>query len=354
MAPVEDPDPDRECQVEQWLVGGAVELLHGDAPEDQVRQAAGGSLRRRDRPLGPIDAEHTTGRADPRSDLARGGTRPATDLQHTQPRPQRQGVDDGAQPCGEVTHDKPDTGPVDSQPFFRLPRRDRGYAGPAEARPLSPTTANKLRQRVIPPRTNRFCIAKGSLDEELLSVTGFGSAVPDDPLHKENEVSGFKHRRITGPALALVLGGAAAGVLGAAPANAMPNTVCPAPGASSAVMDSGAGASCSATSVGGAAAAAFGLGGEADADAGPTSLSLAIAQNGGSATSRSTFLSGPAAIALGPGATVTTTGVRPGLAIGIAGAGADVELTGTTGPTCRGGLAFAGDFQTLQGCLSTQ
>ncbi|MFC9439913.1 protein kinase, partial [Nocardia sp. NPDC057030] len=42
----------------------------------------------------------------------------------------------------------------------------------------------------------------------------------------------------------------------------------------------------------------------------------------------------------------------PGLAIGIAGPGASVVVDGVTGPTCSGGVGFAGDFQTFQGCLS--
>ena len=60
---------------------------------------------------------------------------------------------------------------------------------------------------------------------------------------------------------------------------------------------------------------------------------------------------GPAAIALGPGATVTMDGIRPGLAIGIAGPGGEVVVDGKNGPTCKG-PAFAGDFQTFKGCLS--
>lgn len=100
------------------------------------------------------------------------------------------------------------------------------------------------------------------------------------------------------------------------------------------------------------AAAAYGLDGNAAADAAPTSLSLAIAANGGEASSASQYLSGPAAIAVGPGASAVVTGVRPGLSIGIAGPGATVNVTGTSTPTCTGGPGFAGDFQTLQGCVS--
>lgn len=87
------------------------------------------------------------------------------------------------------------------------------------------------------------------------------------------------------------------------------------------------------------------------ASASNTGLSLAITADGGHASSIATNYAGPAAIAIGPNASVTMTGVRPGLAIGIAGPGASVTVDGVHGPTCSGtGMAFAGDFQTLQGC----
>ena len=87
------------------------------------------------------------------------------------------------------------------------------------------------------------------------------------------------------------------------------------------------------------------------AESGPTGLALAITDNGGKATSTADNYAGPAAIALGPGATVTMTGDRAGLAIGIAGAGGEVVVDGKNGPTCKG-PAFAGDFQTFKGCMS--
>ncbi|MDN2502399.1 protein kinase, partial [Nocardia nova] len=52
------------------------------------------------------------------------------------------------------------------------------------------------------------------------------------------------------------------------------------------------------------------------------------------------------------GATADLSGVRPGLAIGIAGPGATVTVSGVGTPVCSGGPGFAGDFQTFQGCLS--
>lgn len=87
------------------------------------------------------------------------------------------------------------------------------------------------------------------------------------------------------------------------------------------------------------------------AESGPSGLALAITDNGGVATSTADNFAGPAAIALGPGATVTMDGIRPGLAIGIAGPGGEVVVDGKNGPTCKG-PAFAGDFQTFKGCLS--
>ncbi|WP_280403217.1 DUF6764 family protein [Nocardia brasiliensis] len=158
-------------------------------------------------------------------------------------------------------------------------------------------------------------------------------------------------RRLTASLLGLGLSAVGAAWIAAPHAAAAPAADCRAPGASR-VVGAADGSQCAATSVDGSAAAAFGFDGAAYAEAGPASL--ALAQNGGTATARSQSLAGPAAIAIGPGATVDAAGVRPGLSIAIAGPGATVELTGQTGPTCRGGLAFAGDFQTLQGCLSTR
>ncbi|NUS93792.1 MAG: protein kinase [Nocardia sp.] len=151
-----------------------------------------------------------------------------------------------------------------------------------------------------------------------------------------------------------VVAGAASlwAVAGGPAAHAAPPASCQAPGAVS-VQNGEAGATCSANSAAGGAAAAYGLDGRATADAAPTSLSLAVAQNGGTAASASQFLSGPAAIAVGPDAQTTVIGARPGLSIGIAGPGATVTVTGTSTPTCTGGPGFAGDFQTLQGCVST-
>ncbi len=88
------------------------------------------------------------------------------------------------------------------------------------------------------------------------------------------------------------------------------------------------------------------------ASSGPTGLTLAITDNGGTATATGDNYAGPAAIAVGKGATVTMTGAKPGLAIAIAGPGATVTVDGKNGPTCSGGPAFAGDFQTLKGCRS--
>ena len=160
-----------------------------------------------------------------------------------------------------------------------------------------------------------------------------------------------QHRRMS----ALIFSGVVAGIGGAivvaAPIATATPVECRAPGASTAgnVTDT---SECSATSTNGSAAAAFGVDGSATSAAGPQALALAIAMSGGTAMSQAQNLSGPAAIAIGPGATVDLTGVRPGLTLGIATNGATVTVDGVGTPTCTGGPAFAGDFQTLQGCVS--
>ncbi|MDL9939036.1 hypothetical protein QSJ18_20025 [Gordonia sp. ABSL1-1] len=83
----------------------------------------------------------------------------------------------------------------------------------------------------------------------------------------------------------------------------------------------------------------------------PNGLSLAISDGGGVAQAGATNLAGPAAIAIGPNSSVKMNGIKPGLAIGIAGPNASVVVDGKSGPVCSGpGFAFAGDFQTLKGC----
>src|SRR5690606_27106686 len=179
-----------------------------------------------------------------------------------------------------------------------------------------------------------------------------GVAMAMDKIGNEEEIVMFHFTAARSLGLLVSVGTASLFALAAGPtANAAPTASCPAPGAASVQAGTGD-ASCSATSTSGGAAAAYGIDGTAAADAAATSLSLAIGQNGGTATSSSEFLSGPAAIALGPGAQATTVGVRPGLSIGIAGPGAVVTVTGVSTPTCTGGPGFAGDFQTLQGCVS--
>ncbi|GAB2664705.1 hypothetical protein GCM10027169_28760 [Gordonia jinhuaensis] len=90
-----------------------------------------------------------------------------------------------------------------------------------------------------------------------------------------------------------------------------------------------------------------------EAKSGPTGLALAVTSGGGKATSMADNYSGPAAIALGNGAVVTMNGVKPGLAIGIAGADSTVTVDGKKGPVCTGKFAFSGDFQTLKGCYAS-
>ncbi|MGW0037507.1 hypothetical protein GYA93_19505 [Gordonia desulfuricans] len=87
------------------------------------------------------------------------------------------------------------------------------------------------------------------------------------------------------------------------------------------------------------------------AQSSPNGLSLAVADGGGVARSAATGFAGPAAIAIGPGASVQMNGIKPGLAIGIAGPNASVVIDGKNAPVCTGpGFAFGGDFQTLKGC----
>jgi hypothetical protein len=151
--------------------------------------------------------------------------------------------------------------------------------------------------------------------------------------------------------LCAAAGSAAAITLLAAPsANAAP-VQCLAPGDRVIVAESDE-SECAAMSEMASAAAAYGLGGIAAAEAGEQSLALAIAQNGGTATSTAENFAGPAALALGPGATITMTKTQPGLAIAIAGPGATIDFDGPGAATCSGGAAFAGDLLTLTGCMS--
>ena len=132
----------------------------------------------------------------------------------------------------------------------------------------------------------------------------------------------------------------------AAPASAAPDVCQATPGQSAGRAD------CQATSSATGTSAAIGdTTGAASADAGRNGLSLGIGLDGGTATSSATNYSAPAAIAVGPRSTATLTGIKPGLAIGIAGRGATVTLNGKDPATCSGGPSFAGDFQTFSGCI---
>ncbi|AZA09784.1 hypothetical protein [Corynebacterium pseudopelargi] len=81
-------------------------------------------------------------------------------------------------------------------------------------------------------------------------------------------------------------------------------------------------------------------------------IALSVAALGGKANAHASNLSGPAAIAVGEGAHVEAHGVNPGLAIGIAGPNTMVHIDGTTPVVCEGQAGFAGDFQTLTGCIA--
>ncbi|AZA10905.1 hypothetical protein [Corynebacterium gerontici] len=81
-------------------------------------------------------------------------------------------------------------------------------------------------------------------------------------------------------------------------------------------------------------------------------IALGVSALGGKATAHASNLSGPAAIAVGEGAHVEAHGVNPGLAIGIAGPDTMVKIDGTTPVVCEGQAGFAGDFQTLTGCVA--
>lgn len=121
-------------------------------------------------------------------------------------------------------------------------------------------------------------------------------------------------------------------------------------GAGMAIAVGTAGQSSAAPNVCGALPGQAAATGDCWAKAGPTGLSLSIAADSGAAWSSADGYSGPAAIAIGDGASVKATGIKPGLAIGIAGPGAQVVIDGKNGPVCTGGPSFAGDFQTLKGC----
>lgn len=88
------------------------------------------------------------------------------------------------------------------------------------------------------------------------------------------------------------------------------------------------------------------------ADSGRTGLSLAVVDNGGTASVTADNYAGPAAIAMGKGAEITMVGDKPGLSIAFAGPGAKVSIGGGKPATCSGGQAFAGDLLTLTGCTS--
>ncbi|RAV31919.1 hypothetical protein [Corynebacterium heidelbergense] len=83
-------------------------------------------------------------------------------------------------------------------------------------------------------------------------------------------------------------------------------------------------------------------------------IALAVSAQGGKVDVNAGSFSGPAGIAIGDGAVVNAQGVKPGLAIGIAGPGTTVNISGTAPVKCEGNAAFAGDFQTLTGCVIYQ
>ncbi len=90
--------------------------------------------------------------------------------------------------------------------------------------------------------------------------------------------------------------------------------------------------------------------GEASAQA-TNAIALAVTANGGTAVADAKNFSGPAAIAVGDNAHSEAWGVKPGLAIAIAGPNSTVRVTGDTPTECEGTWGFAGDFQTLTGCV---
>jgi len=92
--------------------------------------------------------------------------------------------------------------------------------------------------------------------------------------------------------------------------------------------------------------------GAAHAQAAQDAISLAVSVAGGQATAEAAGSSGPAVIANGQNAVATATGLVPGLALGTASADSTVSIPGSTPATCAGAFAFAGDFQTLTGCLA--
>lgn len=94
--------------------------------------------------------------------------------------------------------------------------------------------------------------------------------------------------------------------------------------------------------------------GDAHARAAGDAIALAVAAQGGQVHASAENFSGPAGIAVGEGAQVHAHGVKPGLAIGIAGPNTTVTIPGNAPVTCEGTAAFAGDFQSLTGCVIYQ
>ncbi len=80
-------------------------------------------------------------------------------------------------------------------------------------------------------------------------------------------------------------------------------------------------------------------------------IALGVSASGGHAVANAQNYSGPAAIAIGPDAHAEAWGVKPGLAMALAGPNSTVRVSGSDIAQCEGQWGFAGDFQTPTGCV---
>ena len=90
--------------------------------------------------------------------------------------------------------------------------------------------------------------------------------------------------------------------------------------------------------------------GQAAANA-ANAIALGVSVDGGNAVANATNFSGPAAIAVGEHSNAEAWGVKPGLALAVAGPHSTVKVSGTEPAVCEGEWGLAGDFQTLTGCV---
>lgn len=80
-------------------------------------------------------------------------------------------------------------------------------------------------------------------------------------------------------------------------------------------------------------------------------IALGVSAQGGTAVANAKNFSAPAAVSIGQNSWAEAWGVKPGLALAVAGPNSTVRVTGDTPAECEGEWGLAGDFQTLTGCV---